>query len=63
MIRSFNSIMNSLTFPTAITVVDKYPFKDRRQIIINKMMYHPISKIGREYLALDRIIDHKSYTG
>ena len=62
MLESFDTEKSSFPFTARIAVIDKFLLEKRRQSIIQKMVYYPVSEIRRKHLTLDRIIDYKAYT-
>jgi len=52
--------VRSFVFPASPRIVDKYPLKNRGQIIEQQMVHDPIAKIGRENFPDFRSFDDKS---
>ena len=63
MVNTLNAVMCSFSNPAAVTVVDKSFFKNRRYIIVDKVVYYSVPKISSEYFALYGLVHNKTDTG
>lgn len=53
------STLQLFTGTTCVTVIDKGKLKQRTQFIDDKMMHHPVAKVGGKYFSLYGFIDNK----
>ncbi len=53
-------VMGSLSFSATVTVVDKALFKNRGNVIENKVVNNPVAKTGGKYLPFYRLIYNKT---
>ena len=62
MIHPFDPVMCSFPFTATIAIVDETVIENRRNVVINKMVYDPVSEIGSENFSLHRYVDNKANT-
>lgn len=62
MVYPFYSVMCSFAFAATVAVVDKNFFKNRGNVIVNKMMDYPVAEIGGKNLAFYRFINNEANT-
>jgi hypothetical protein len=52
--------MCSLSFAATVAVVDKPLFKNRRNVVEDKVMNNPIAEIGCKHFPFHRFIDNET---
>jgi len=62
MIHPFDPVMCPFSFTATVTIVDETVLENRRNVVINKMVYDPVAEIGGENFPLYRLVDNKANT-
>ena len=60
MVNPFDAVMRALALSTAVAVVYKGFLEYGRDVAVNQMMNHSITKIGGKYLTLYWFLYHKT---
>lgn len=60
MVYSLYAVMGSLSFTATIAVVDKLLFKNRGNVVEDKVMNNPVTEIGCKHFPFHRFIDDET---